>query len=251
MARRRNGRRRHRRRGRFGFFYKLVTTLLICAAIIVALTMFFRAEAIVVSGNVRYTAEQIQEASGISRGDNLFLLNRRGAAQRVTDALPYIENVHLSPKLPDTLMIEVTECAAAFAIPQEGTVWIMSASGKLVGTEAGAGDLPVIEGCPLLAPSVGASIAFGTELQEREDSLLALTAALDRAGVLEQVQAIRLDSAAELVMDYANRFAVKMRYGADYDKMLRFIDMVLAQLESNETGTIDLTTEGEALVQRD
>jgi len=251
MARRRNGRRRHRRRGRFGFFYKLLTTLIICAAIIVALTMFFRAESIVVGGNVRYTEAQVQEASGISQGDNLFLLNRRGAAQRVTDALPYIENVHISPKLPDTLVIEVTECKAAFAIPQEGTVWVMSASGKLVGTEANAGDLPVVEGCTLLAPSVGGAIALGTEQQERQDSLLALSAALDRAGVLDQVRAVHMDSAAEIVMDFTDRFAVKMRYGADYDKMLRFIDKVIAQLESNETGVIDLTTDGEALVQRD
>ncbi len=251
MARRRSGRRRHRRRGRFSFFYKLLTTLAICAVIVVALTMFFKADAVLVSGNVRYTEEQVREASGLSLGDNLFLLNRRKAARRVTEALPYIENVHISARLPDTLVIEVTECGAALAIPQGETVWVMSVSGKLVGAEAEAGGLPVVQGCELLAPSVGGAVALGTEQRERQDSLLALAAALDRAGALEQVQAIRLESASEIVMDYGNRFAVKMRYGADYDKMLRFIDKVLSQLESNETGIIDLTTDGEALVQRD
>lgn len=250
MARRRSGRRRHRR-GRFSFFYKLLTTLAICAVIVVALTMFFKADAVLVSGNVRYTEEQIRSASGISPGDNLFLLNRLKAAQRVTEELPYIENVHISSKLPDTIVIQVTECAETFAIPQGEAVWIMSLEGKLVDTAQETGNLLVIDGCTLLTPSVGTPIALATEFQDREESLLALLAALDQAGALDEAQAIHLDSASEIVMDYAGRFSVKMRYHADYNKMIRFIGEVIAQLESNETGSIDLTTDGEALVQRD
>ena len=62
------------------------------------------------------------------------------------------------------------------------------------------------------------------------------------------VDAIHLDSASELVMGYAGRFAVKMPYGADYDKMLAFLSIVMDTLETNETGVIDLTTEGKASV---
>ena len=67
MARRRNSNRR-RRRGSFGFLYKVLSVLVICVAIIAALTLFFRVNQIEVTGQQRYTTEQVQEASGCCAG---------------------------------------------------------------------------------------------------------------------------------------------------------------------------------------
>lgn len=247
MARKRRPRRR--RRGS-GFLYRLLTVLTISAVIVVALTLFFKVETIVVEGNVRYTEDEIREASGVSPGDNLFLLNRSAISQRMTEQLPYLETVRPLPKLPDTLLIEVTECASTYAIPQEGVVWVISGAGKLVGTAQETGDLPVIDGCELLAPSVGSHMALATEFHTRQESLLSLLSALDEAEAVEQVDAIHLDNPATLVMDYAGRFSVVMPYGADYGKLLRFVDEAMARLESNETGIIDLTIEGEAHIRQ-
>ena len=247
MARKRRPRRR--RRGS-GFLYRLLTVLTISAVIVVALTLFFKVETIVVEGNVRYTEDEIREASGVSPGDNLFLLNRSAISQRMTEQLPYLETVRPVPKLPDTLLIEVTECASTYAIPQEGVVWVISGVGKLVGTAQETGDLPVIDGCELLAPSVGSHMALATEFHTRQESLLSLLSALDEAEAVEQVDAIHLDNPATLVMDYAGRFSVVMPYGADYGKLLRFVDEAMGRLESNETGIIDLTIEGEAHIRQ-
>ena len=51
MARRTS--RRRRRRGRYGFLYKLVSVLLVCAAVVAALTLFFKVNTIVVTGQSR------------------------------------------------------------------------------------------------------------------------------------------------------------------------------------------------------
>lgn len=249
MARKRSGG-RHRRRNRFGFLYKLMTVLAICAVIVVALTMFFKVGTVRISGNLRYTDDEVLEASGVTVGDNLFLLNKYTADRQLREQLPYIETVHISKKLPDTLLIDVTECKTTFALNEKGTVWLMSDTGKIVGsgTPEETEGQPVIDGCELLAPSVGSEMALATERQTQRDSLLALLAALSAADSVDQVDAIHLDSATEIVMDYAGRFAVKMPYSADYDKMIAFLGIVMDTLESNENGTIDLTTEGEAHV---
>ena len=42
-----------------------------------------------------------------------------------------------------------------------------------------------------------------------------------------------------------------MPYGADYTYMLTYLGMVIAQLDSGETGIIDLTIPGEAHVSAD
>ena len=62
MARRKHSK---RRRGGGGFLYKLLSVLLICTAIILAMTLFFRVDNIVVTGQNRYTAEEIQAACGL------------------------------------------------------------------------------------------------------------------------------------------------------------------------------------------
>ena len=115
MARNRSTNRR-RRRGRFSFLMKLLCILLIAGAVVAALTVFFKVQSITVSGNARYTSEEIIAASGIEIEDNLFLLNKYSAAQAIFEKLPYVEEATINRALPDTIVITVRECAAAAGI---------------------------------------------------------------------------------------------------------------------------------------
>ena len=313
MARRRGSSRR--RRGRLGFLYKLLTMMVICVAIVLALTLFFKVDTIAVTGEEQYSSDQILEASGVKQGENLFLLNKYEIANQIVRQLPYIEEVRINRRLPDTLLIDVTECSTVFSIRQDGTTWLVSAAGKIVGVEGADGTLqtepdgsaepepdtsavssaagstatdpapgssaapagseaaggassqqeggetgtaastmpevpvksyPVIDGCELLAPSVGTKIALSTDRQTQQSSLLSLLSVLEEKGLTGQVQAIHLDSLTELVMDYAGRFSVRLPYGGDYTYLLDYLEKVVDTLETNETGTLDLTKEGEA-----
>lgn len=243
MARRRHSNRRHRR-GNSGFLYRLLSVLVICGAVVAALTLFFRVDTIVVSGTERYTEEQVIEATGIETGDNLFLLNKYDAARNIADALPYIDiaDIWIRRDLPDTLLIDVKECGSVLAVVQNGSAWLISPRGKIVDQvpAAEAGDYAAIDGCELLAPSVGTNIAMATELADRQENLLALLAALDEAGLMDRVDAISLGEASHITMGYIGRFHVEMAYGADYSRMLRILEGAVSQLETNQTGTITL-----------
>lgn len=247
MARRKHSKRR-RGRGSFGFLYKLLSVLLICGAIIAAMTLFFRVGDIVVTGQKRYTAEEIQAASGVELGSNLYLLNKYDIVRAITKELPYIEDIRVNRKLPDTLLIEVRESGRPFALVQDGSAWLISAGGKIVEQvpEARAGEYGRISGCQLLAPSVGTSIALATEYATQESSLLALLEALEAAGLSENVDGIRLDDLGSLNMDYIGRFTVRMAYGADYDWELKKLTATLEsdKIQDNMTGTIDLQLDG-------
>ncbi len=243
MARRRYSK-RHRSRGSFGFLYKLLSVLLICAAIITAMTLFFRVDEIVVTGQKRYTAEEIQSASGVEPGSNMYLLNKNDVVQSIIRELPYIESIRINRKLPDTLLIEVHEGGRPFAVVQDGSAWLISASGKIVEQlpEGEAEQYGLISGCQLLAPSVGTPIALATEYASQQSSLLDLLSALDDAGLTENVDGIRLDDLSYLNMDYIGRFTVRMAYGADYERELEKLTLTLAseKVQSNMTGTIDM-----------
>ena len=79
---------RDRRVGTFTFGAVLV----ICGAIVAALTLFFRVNTVVVSGQQRYTQQQILDASGIQTGDNLFLLNKYDVANQIIGELQELLN---------------------------------------------------------------------------------------------------------------------------------------------------------------
>ena len=50
-----------------------------------ALSLFFKADQIFVTGASRYSQQQVLQASGIRQGGNLFLLNKHQAAAAITD----------------------------------------------------------------------------------------------------------------------------------------------------------------------
>ena len=124
MARRRRYNRK-RRKGNFAFLYKLLAFVLICGAIGLALAMFFRIDDIEISGNSRYSNEQIAAAAQIKAGDNLFFLNKYDAAARIRQQLPYVETVQFRRVLPSKLVVQITECRDPVAIKQDGTVYLL------------------------------------------------------------------------------------------------------------------------------
>lgn len=242
MAKRRNSNRR-RRRGGVSFLYKLLSVLLICACIIAALTLFFRVETILVTGQKRYTEEEVREATGVQNGDNLYLLNKHDIAGRVVEALPYIERTAINRKLPDTLVIQVQECGQPLAVVQDDSVWLVSPKGKIVDRTEREEGYGLISGCRLLAPSVGTPIALETAYTERQESLLALLGALEEAGMLEKADGIRLEDEDAIQLDYDGRFTVRMKYGADYPRKLVSLQAALdsGKVQDNMSGTFDMT----------
>ena len=242
MARRHG---RGRRGRRFGVLYKLLTLVVVCAAAVLALTLFFKVESVEVTGNSRYSAQEIQDACGVQLGDNLYLLSKPDMVQRLHQRLPYIDEVRITRSLPNTLRVQVTEFTTVYAMEQEGTVWLLTSGGKIVETAAERGDVPLIDGCELLAPSLGGDVSFALELQNRQESLFALLTALESAELTEGVLAIHLGDPTVLTMDYTERFTVEMPYGADYPRLLRYLTLVIEELETNLTGVIDLTRDGE------
>ena len=255
MARRRGSARR-RRRGSGGFLYKLLSIFLICGCLVAAITLFFRVDTVVITGEKRYTEAEIRQASGVEDGDNLFLLNKYQVIRNIAEALPYIEieNTHIQRKLPDTLLIQVQECGDPLAWTQDGTVWLMSPAGKIVEQTDTAAGHPTIDDCELLAPSVGTQIAVDAAYETRRESLLELLAVLDETGELAKVDAIHLGEASYLSMDYMDRFTVKMPYQADFSYKLRVLELAINsdKIQDNMTGTFDMRQEdGQVIFDQD
>lgn len=243
-AKRRN---RRRRRGRASFLLRLLSLIIVVAAIVAALTMFFRIDTIVVEGNERYTDEQIIEAAGVQKEQNLVLLNKYNVKQAIFDQLPYVETVVINRKYPDALILTVTECSASAALSGAGGTWLMSDEGKILERTAQIPEGCVsVTGCELVEPAVGTQAAFSEEDSYKFDRLLTLLRAAEEKQLLGMIGSIDLGDGTAITLTYLDRFTVKMPWDADLAYKLENARTVVDVLEANETGTIDLMTDGKA-----
>ena len=96
MAVHRNKRRRRRRR--LGALYAPLSLLLILAALAAGSLVFFRVNTITVTGNIRYTQEEILAAAQVETGNNLFRLNKAHMAEEISLTLPYIRDISIRRK---------------------------------------------------------------------------------------------------------------------------------------------------------
>lgn len=249
VAKKRKPPKRRPRHGRLGLVLKVISSLVAVAGIGVAAVIFFRVEYVEVTGNVRYTQEEVVEASGVQLEENLFLVDKPTIEREILAQMAYVEQVHITRQLPSTLLIEVEEITTTVMLSQADATWRISLGGKLVERiDNVMPEMPYVSGATLLAPSVGTLMTFGEEDYELtlRESLLTLLGALNELEMLEQVEYIDLSDSDLLDIEYAGRFTVRIPYGADYMYKLRMLQVVVEQLESNEMGTIDLTMDGKA-----
>ncbi|WP_294512497.1 FtsQ-type POTRA domain-containing protein [uncultured Intestinimonas sp.] len=245
MASRRSNKRKRRNRGRFGFLYKVLSLIIILVVIAAGCVVFFRVEDITVTGVSRYTAQEIIDASGVEKGDNLFLVGSSRTAQKIYSTLPYVDEVNIRHALPDGLVINVTERTPAAVIQGDEGWWIIDAKGKILEQvskpeQAGVAE---VSGLTALLPAVGTTLAVEDAEGLKLESLMDLLSALEQRDILGEVSSIDLSSAAEISMVYDGRLTVKMRMSDDFMWQTRVLTESMAQgiIQSNETGVVDLT----------
>ena len=144
---------------------QLITVLAVVAAFMIGLSVFFKVKVITVSGTSVYSPYSIQEASGISDGDNLLTFSRARAASQIRAKLPYVKSVRIGIKLPDTVNIEIKEDSVVYAIQDDtGIWWLMSSDGKVteMANTIRASQYTQITGLTISDPVVG-QIAVPTE----------------------------------------------------------------------------------------
>ena len=216
VARQRRHARYRRRRGRFSGLYKALSVLLVAAAVVLACVVFFRVNDLEVSGNVRYTAEEIIEASGVETGDNLIVLSRSRVSAAICTKLPYVENVSIKKVLPDKIVLRVSERVAAASVESSEGRWLISAQGKLLEQDSGAIRSVRIVGLTAIVPYAGGMLQVAKEEETTRGYVTQLLAQLESHGWLEQCTSLDCTASAFMTLNYGI-YQVKLPRGGDYN----------------------------------
>ena len=240
---------RNRRRKRRGarVFWTLFTFLIVAGAIIASLTVFLKVADVKVSGNTRYTAAQIIESSGIKVGDNLFGVNKFEAIEHIKSDFPYIEDIKITRRLPDTFIFEVIERVPCGYILEEECAWVVDYKGYLLERVERSGTVTGIEvraGESLVTPFPGGEIKWATA--GKRDAYVALMAGIEKQGILNKVGIVDVSAIYDLEFSYENRIFIALGTTQDLDKKLNMLNAVLPKLAPTDRGRLNVSNLGEA-----
>ena len=138
-------RRCSRRGGNLVMYYILAAAVIITVLIILSNTVLFSCSSIEVTGNSRYTAQQIVMQSGLETGQNLLHIDASAAANRISAAFPYIDMVEVQKSFPTKINIVVQEAEKWYQVSSGGVNAAISRLGRIVELGSTEG-LTVVEG---------------------------------------------------------------------------------------------------------
>lgn len=234
--------RKHRRKRGTSVLMLLLCILIAAAAVITAMTIFFKIGQIRLTGETRYTQQQVAQASGLEIEGNLILFDKNTVLRRIREACPYLDEVQVRRRLPDTVEILVTECTPVAAVKDAGGYWLMDREGKLLEKTSDLTGLrvPKITGLTLSEPKAGAFAEISEE-DAKKPMILLLNHAEDD-GILQDIGEIDFSQQYDIRLTYLSRFTVRLGSTEELEKKLRFLHVIVEEkLGANAQGEIDLS----------
>jgi len=247
----RNRRRRPRRRGGSAAVYTIIAVLLIAFITIFGVSVFFKVADIEVTGAVKYHSGDIIKASGIEKGDNLMLFDRGAAAARICSAMPYITEVKIARRLPDRIVIEITESEPMAEISSGGAVLLVDQNARLL--EINPAALPehviAVTGITPVSPVAGKKIEVSGGEKTALAFLTDVLGAIRSKGVSDGITRLDVSNISNITFDYLGRFDVLLGSAENVNYKLDKLVGIVSALDSEragQEGTLDLSQNGKS-----
>jgi len=223
--------------GRVAFVATLV------GAIVYALTIFFKVNTITIEGVTRYSAEEIVAGMDIKKGSNLIRWNKYKTGELLLEQFPYLQSVELRRRMPDGVIVSVTEGAATVALPSNGGYYLISKDGKVLEQRSDANGLPVVTGASLMGCAPGDLISETND--PYADALLTILQALDVTNMLKEIDFINMQSLTDIRIGYMGRFDIRVETTDELAYRLRFATLIITErLSPSDIGRLNWDSRG-------
>jgi len=217
-------------------------TLIAVGVVLLLILVFFRVDKIEVTGNVRYTPEEVADASGITLGDVLMGVNKTRAASRILVKLPYVKQVEVAKLLPGTVRFTLVECRAVAAAESEfGVRWLINQDGKLLEALDNDAEItyPLIQGTVLELPNAGDQVVYDDP--ERGAQATEILQEVLSAGLQDQIRLIDVTDESQIVLSYDDRVEVRIGDITDVGYKLQYMILAMEHLGAEARGMLDLS----------
>lgn len=244
---------------KYRFLLYLATVVAVVLAVIFGMSIFFKVDTVTVTGNEKYTAWDIREASGIQDGENLLSISEPKISSNITSALPYVDYVRVGIKLPDTVRIEIVELDIVYAVEAtDGAWWLMRADGGIVEktNSADAEQFTKILGVQITEPVVGEQAVAAQAQHTGEDgetlpvtvlaseqlqTAISIAQFLESSGVIGGAASIDVTNPGDLELWYGQRYQVLLGDAMELGYKIRSMKSAIDQMGDYQSGILDVS----------
>ncbi len=246
------------------FLLHLATVVAVVLALVFGMSVFFKTGQVVVSGAEKYTPWEVKEAAGIQDGDALLTLSEAKITAKIRQKLPYVGDVRVRIKLPNTVKIEIKELEVFYAIEDSGAGWwLMDAAGRIIDTTnaAAAKDYTRILGVQIETPEVGKQAVAAEPDAEQDETqaetdpvvptlpappaadklsaAITILTALEKNGVMGMVETVDVTETGELMLGYDNRYQVRLGDTSRMEYKIAAMKTAIQKMGQYQSGYLD------------
>lgn len=227
------------------FVFILVLSIAVVLTVL-SLTVLFKIDTIKISGNEKYSQQEISLHLDIEKDKNLLLTDVDKASETLEEELPYIYKAEIKRKLPSTINVKITEVNRIYAIKNKDKTYTLFDDNLKV-LELNIEKKP--ENCIIIRKAVPENIVAGKTAdfsdEQLKKDLLALTKEISKLK-LDDATAIYSTDINNNYIVYDNRITFKL---GSADNLEEKIYLALTATEKlNETNP---QAEGEMTVSGD
>lgn len=237
FLRKRAERQRKIRKRRIRITFFIFIFLLICVGAILSLTVFFPIKNIDISGSSVYSSAELQKASGINIGDNLFVVSGAQVESSLKTRLPYVESIELKRKLPDTLIITVTDADKYACYSTDGKNYLVSRSGWVLEEIA---EVPA-DVFAVIGANISCEVGSKAEFSEENSETLVNTIADSAETLGLKLNSVDIGSSVDLTLKVEGRFNVNLGTSNNLEEKLKHLKGMIKTMSEEQSGRINLS----------
>ena len=224
--------------------YVFVVLLIVAVFVIASMYFFLKVKNITVEGNTKYEESGIIDASGVKEGMNLFSVDKKEAAEKVSRKYAYFKSVDVYRELPSTINIKVEEDAPFYVADICGETFVFSKTMRVLEKIAAEEKDAVIESGILYIklPTVKYAIVgdkLGFENDLTFEYVEKLINGLTESGLEGRLTEIDVSNKYHIYLNYEGRFRVYIGDNNDVPTKVRFASMIISNFEADRRGEVD------------
>lgn len=230
-----------RRRARRRFLAGAALVALLAAGAFLSLRVLLKVDSITVTGESPYTSEQIINALPFEQGASMLSVSASKTADKLTQTLPYLEQVEVVKRLPDSVELKITAAQETYFVNSLSGWTVLSANFKVLRITMEQPDgLIAVSGAEADNPVPGKRMTFSEE--DKQEAFERVVDALQQTG-FPSVSQIDVTSVYDIavqcgsvrvVLGTVNELPEKL----DWARYL-LVDM---QVQGEQSGTLDVST---------
>lgn len=242
--------RQEKKRVRRTVFYVFLFVFISAVFVGVCFAVFLNIKEITVSGNEKYSSEDIISLIPATTGDNIYSFDAADAETLIKQKLPYVGEVTISRNLPNVIEVSIVEEKPVFACDLAGKTYILSPELKVLesrsSTSAKDTGLAVLTVGNVRRCVVGENIEFVDV--RTYDAITELYGYFADEYIEDNIKTLDARSRFDIYVGYDGRFEVYIGDMENADIKVRFLVSIVDRLGSNATGRIDISAANEAAV---